>query len=561
MPRSHARITYLFNTILVLLVAATAAVAQSNIPTKLTVSSTQRTVGVREQTELRIQLLDQAGNGIAASYDTTVTLIATRQRDIDTAKRESKGSASFQRNGTLELPGGVNTVQTLLTIQRGHSAAALRFSSQQSGTVRIYAENERLVTGATIIVVVVKTGKATTKPDRRAAAAIFQQASFQESRPAAPAPIAPPAPAAATDYQLEIMKYGEKDAELVKDSKLAGEKEWLRRFMVQLTSGGECSPVAQDVKVHLQTVKGGGEFSEKSFVIPKNNCMYPVEANKVIELRTKSGGDIMVEARAERREGISVRPSVATSFDFPTNIRATKLLVEAVQPMATANGIESIQLRIRPVDAGNNPVRNEDENLEVRHVTLSLVSRALGLKFANGATSIPIKRGEAFIVTSVTSSCPVSGAKIVAGTENGDRQMIWGEQKLEFCFPWTQLGSAMFGGLMFPLMLTLFPGKRREMSFTGGKLTTVSLYVVLGLFLGAMAFALVFFGALGLTEFNFNGIAVTIARLPVHNWLAAIAIGFLGAAMLVKGIPFKGKDEKGEPETGEADGNESPAQA
>ncbi|HLL70448.1 MAG TPA: hypothetical protein VK363_03395 [Pyrinomonadaceae bacterium] len=236
-----------------------------------------------------------------------VTLIATRQKDIDAAKRDSKRNVAFQRNGTLALPGGINTVQTVVTIKQGQSAASLQFSSHQTGSARIYAEKDRLVTGATLIAVIEKTGKAAaTHADRmNDAAALFQQASFQ-------------------------------------------------------------------------------------------------------------------------------------------------------------------------------------------------------------------------------------------------------------------LGSAMLGGLMFPLMLTAFPGKRREQRLAGGRLKMLSIYGVLGLFLGAIAFAVVFFGALGLSEFNFNGIPVTIARLPVHNWLAAIVIGFLGAAMLVKGIPFKGhaQEEHGDdPEGHQSGGGPSPAQA
>lgn len=155
-----------------------------------------------------------------------MTLIATRQKDIDTAKRDGKGTASFQRNGTLALPGGVNTVQTIVTIKKGQSAAALQFSSHQTGSVRIFAENERLVTGATFIAVVVKTGKTASNTRRMAGAAISRQASFQERRPAATAPIAPPTPAnaAAMNYQLKIEDEGKANADLV------GDKKQMRRF-------------------------------------------------------------------------------------------------------------------------------------------------------------------------------------------------------------------------------------------------------------------------------------------------------------------------------------------
>jgi hypothetical protein len=280
------------------------------------------------------------------------------------------------------------------------------------------------------------------------------------------------------------------------------------------------------------------------------------ETDKPIEVRTTSGGNIEVAALPVRRGSISVQAAPVVTFNFPTKIRAAKLQLEAIPLVAMANGIESIKLRIRPVDAGNNPVRNEDEGLEVRNITLSLASRTLGLKFENGATTIPIKKGEAFIETSIISSSPVTGAKVVAEAENGDHRIITGEQKLEFCFPWTQLGGAMLGGLMFPLVLTVFPGKQREQRFSRGKVKMMLIYGVVGLFLGMLAFSVVFFGALGMTEFNFNGLPVTIARLPIHNVLAACAIGFFGGVILATGISIK---ERVQANAGARE--ESPAQA
>lgn len=554
MPRRHALHPYLFSSILFLLVSAAGAhvYAQSNIPTKLVVSSAHRAVGLREQTELRIRLLDQAGNETPATYNLTVNLIATRQKDIDAAKRDGKGNVSVQQQGMLALPGGVNTVQTALTIYEGHSAASLQFSSHQAGPVRIYAENEKLVTGALLIAIVDKSGKASRAGNARDDRAIFMTASFQRTH----TPPAPPAAAAASSlsYQLELAPDGVRDAEL------NGNMEYVHRFSVLLTSDGVYSPAEQDIEVRFRVVRGSGELSQASIIIPKETYIYPSgDSDKPLEVRTKSGGNIEIGAVPVRRGGVSVQAAPVISFDFPTTIRATKLQVEAIPLAAMANGIESIKLRIRPVDAGNNPVRNEDEGLEVRNITLRLASRTLGLKFENGATTIPIKKGESFIETSIISSCPVTGAKVVAEAENGDHRLISGEQKLEFCFPWTQLGGAMFGGLMFPLVLTVFPGKRRERRFEGGKLKMVSIYGLVGLFLGMLAFTIVFFGALGMSEFNFNGIPITIARLPIHNVLAACAIGFFGGVMLATGISINERAQEEEEE--EPGGGESPAQA
>ncbi|HEX8457042.1 MAG TPA: hypothetical protein VF656_07085 [Pyrinomonadaceae bacterium] len=539
---SHAHLCERILTLLAILSAAIVvftndAAAQSNYPTKLGVSSEQRTVGVGQRTELRIRLLDQAGNETAATYDTNVQIIATRQRDIDTAKREGKGSASVQRRGTLALPHGVNTVQTVLTISQGRSAAVLQFSSEQAGPIRIYAENEKLVAGALLIAVVERTGKATSPRDggggaTNAAAALFRLASFQDvpRRAAARTTTAAAATVSAAQYQLQLEPVGEGGT-----PELNADKEYVRKFSVMLLKvGGTYDKAPQDIEVRLRSLSDAGKLSHTAIVIPKNNYMYPSD----IEVRTKKGGHIEVAAMPVGGS-VAVQAAPNIVLNFPTTIRATKLQVQAIPLAAMANGVEAIKLRIRPVDAGNNPVRNEDENLEVRNISLSLASRTLGLRFENGATTIPIKKGEAFIETSIISSCPVAGAKVVAEAENGDHHIISGEQQLEFCFPWTQLGGAMFGGLMFPLVLMVFPGKQREQRFANGRLRMISIYVLTGLFLGALAFALVFFGALGLTEFNFNGIPIIIARLPIHNVLAACAIGFFGGVVLASGIAVK----------------------
>jgi hypothetical protein len=547
MSRRHALTACLFNSLLVLFFAISVN-AQSRLPTKFAVSSAQRSVGLREQIELRIRLLDQTGNEIAAPYNMGVTLIATRQKDIDTAKRDGKGNISVQRNGTLALPGGVNTVQTSITIHEGHSAASLQFSAHQVGPVRIYAENGKLVTGTTIIAIVDKSQRA-SRPVRRDDGAVFMLASMQEAQ-------SPRAAATTALYQLVIEPLGEPEPELIGDV-------YVRRFSVWLMSEGAYRDAPRDIKVRLKVAGGGATLSQELITIRKNTNTYPSgNADQHIEVRTVKGGNIPVAAIPVvpvERDDLSVQEAPTQTFTFPTKIRAVKLQVEASRPAAIANGIESIKLTIRPVDAGNNPVSNREEGLEVRNIRLSLASRALGLKFENGETTIPLKQDDEFIETSVISSSPVAGAVIVAATVNGDQHTITGEQKLEFCFPWMSLGGAMFGGLMFPLVLTVFPGKQREQRFARGKLKMVFIYGLAGLFLGVMAFTVVFFGALGLSEFNFNGIPITIARLPIQNVLAACAIGFFGGVTLAIGFSIK---EHKQAHAGSSNrGNESTAQA
>jgi hypothetical protein len=183
-------------------------------------------------------------------------------------------------------------------------------------------------------------------------------------------------------------------------------------------------------------------------------------------------------------------------------------------------------------------VRNEYEGLKTRNIALRIASPTPGLRFS-GATIIQFNNDDEFVETSVVSSYHVVGAQIVAETLNGDQHWMSGEGKVEFCFPWPQLGGAMFGGLMFPLVLTVFPGKQREQRFDGGKLRMVAIYGMVGLFLGGLAFVLVFFGAFKATEFNFDGMLITIARLPIHSAFASCEIGFFGSIMPASGMACK----------------------
>lgn len=541
MSRRHALRAYLFGSILVLLFAATVN-AQSSLPTKLAVSSAQRSVGVREQTELRIRLLDQTGNEIAAPYNMRVTLIATRQKDIDTAKRDGRGNIGVQDNGKLALPAGVNTVQTGLTIYKGHRVATLQFSSHQAGLIRIYAENERLVTGALFIAVVDRSGKASRTDGRDSGSSsvdggsgkIFRLASFQEThtRPATPHP---PATAAGTvpAYELKI--------ERLNNAVVNDKGEHVDTISVLLMSGGTHPRAPHKLTVRLSVVpSGGAKLSQSEITIPKDNYIYP----KDIEVTVPPGSKIEVEATPVDPKNMTVQPAQPAVFDFSKKIRATKLQVHAGQTKAMANGVQSIKLIVRPVDDGNNPV-NKHEGLEVRNIKLSLDSLTPGPRFENEATTLqikPIKKDDEFVETSIISSRSVVGAKIIATSENADGLSIEGRKELEFYFPWASLGCAMFGGLMSPLLLRYFPGKQREQRFVGDKsekVQQVLKYGLGGLFLGMMAFALIFFDVLGAAEFNFNGIPITLSQFPIDNGLAALAIGFFGTVMLATGISIK----------------------
>jgi hypothetical protein len=298
-----------------------------------------------------------------------------------------------------------------------------------------------------------------------------------------------------------------------------------------LNSGADPVPACEPVDVLLKIESGQGTLSTTSVRIAKGQPM-----SDVIELRTSTGGDVNVSARVVRTGQFSISPAQATC-QFQKGKRATKLLVSAVPSAALANGMEAIQLQVKAVDDGNNPIRAEDEGLSSRDVTFKFEGRAFGLKFDKGITKITIPKGEVAAVVSIFGSSSTVGAKVIAESENGSRKAIMGVTGIEFKFPWWPLGFAMLGGLIVALLRPIILSKRPRQF---DKMRDPAM-CLLGLIIGIILFVLFFYGAGAMSGFKWNGITIDLARLPLQNVVAAFTIGVFGSLLIDAVAFFAGK--------------------
>jgi len=133
-----------------------------------------------------------------------------------------------------------------------------------------------------------------------------------------------------------------------------------------------------------------------------------------------------------------------------------------------------------------------------------------------------IPQGQYFGTIKLYGIRPMSSAQIYAESTNGYRQPIKSDPiTLSFYFPWTQLFCAILGGVVVSMIL-----KRRY-----GK-------AALGVLTGVVLFGLALFGAIAVSGLNWQGLPVTIAKLPTENFFAAFIIGIIGS-MLGEKAPFK----------------------
>jgi hypothetical protein len=494
------RVSILILYFLFSLLGAQPVIAQSysSLPSRIMVSSSARTLKIGQLTEIRITLIDQQGQEVAAVENTPMTLIGTKLKDLSSAKGAAHESRALH-DGLLELPpGGISTVQGSFTIPRGQNGATVRFKSQQSGTIRIFAESEKLVAGSTLIAVLREgTGRSAAQTSA------FQTVSFQEE-------------SALPSYALALEADGSEIPPIIN-------REWVRKINVLLNSNGELVPAVEPIEVRLRIEGGTATLSDTTIIIP------PGEASSApVELRTTVGGEIKVSARAVRKGQLLIA-STLSPIPFPKARQATKLLVDALPPAALANGLEAIQLRVRAVDEGNNPIRAEDEGLSAREVIFRLEGKAFGLKFDKGVTKVTIPKDEVAAVINIFGSSPIDGTKVIAESENGFGIAINGATKVAFSFPWWQLGWAIFGGLLVLPLHELTKSYREGRQHTRTDLVKKG---AKGVFWGGICFILIFFGAAAMDNLNLSGITINLTRLPLHNVVAAFAIGSLGSLLI-----------------------------
>jgi hypothetical protein len=473
-----------------------------NTPTRVKVASKSQTLSVNEVTSLRLALLDQYGKEIAAPGDTKLTLYVTKLQDVDSAKRDP--SAATISKGRLYLPAKSNTVRMTVVIPRGQSALTVEFSSQQPGRLRAFAEGERLVTGVVLISVVGRAAR------NASAQSVFQTVAFQQEPAVAPAP-------------ARLLLTSADGTELPAFNNGASE----RTLNVGLSAADD-SPVRapSDIIVRLEVLSGQAKLTRNLITIKSGQAQN--DEGEAITLSTTVGGPIKVRATAD---GAHPLPRAEETFDFPLSRRATKLDIGASPSEAMANGLDVITIVVRAVDDENNPIPAEVEGLAAREVSVKLVGQTRGLRFVGDVLpTIKIPKGDAGTVVRVVGSCPVVGAQIEASSGNISGRTLIGSCSFSFWFPWQQLGFAMFGGLLFPLI-----DKARRWRHAHGpwlsKLVRIALESLVGALIGGAFFGFVFFGAVAMTELKWGVLPIRLASLPVQSAFGACLIGLLGGAV------------------------------
>lgn len=513
----------LFVSSLLSLFSATHVAAQSysSVAVRISISTPARTLGINQRTDLRVALLDQKSGATPANRDTFINLIATKATDINRAKSDASAAANTRPNGqgggVLTLPAKSNTVQMTIVVRRGQSEVVVPFVSQQSGTVRLYAESERLVTGSALIAVVAQTNRVMRTRARlagRTQTNSFTPVAFQPARTAQPAPDK----IEGVPLQLSLEAEGTDVPPII-------DGEWVRKLSVMLKSGEELVPADEEVSVKLRIDKGAGNLSKWIVTIPKDGVI-----SEVVELHTRTGGDIEVSARLIRR-GAFAPAFVRTVFNFPSTRRATKLLIDAIPLTALANGIQPIKLQVRAVDDDNNPIRSEDEGMDARRVVFSLQGTTLGIRFDNDLTAITIPPNEEVAEVKVFGAYPVAGTKVIAESANSTSGgVLKGSSEIMFLFPWWQLSCAVLGGLIIPLMNRFL--RQQPQPLTPKRIYKYLLESASGGVIGGIFFGLVFFGAVVMNEIKWGGVPLMLTNLPVQNAFAALLIGLIGGEVV-----------------------------
>jgi hypothetical protein len=128
---------------------------------------------------------------------------------------------------------------------------------------------------------------------------------------------------------------------------------------------------------------------------------------------------------------------------------------------------------------------------------------------------------------------------VTALAKNKLGEDIEGFAQIGFHFPWWQLGFGMLGGALVPVAGRLWRArqqKERRRQVLGGALVEACL----GGMVGGVFFGFVFYGAVAITEMNWNGVPVILDRLPVqHSAFAALLIGVIGGGLVSARAPLK----------------------
>jgi len=285
-------------------------------------------------------------------------------------------------------------------------------------------------------------------------------------------------------------------------------------------------PAPTDITVELNVRSGNAAFEPSELTIKKGAARTAGKAR----LTCAPGGPVKFTASAVRVDGIGINKDTK-ELNFPPGIRATRLKLTSHPDSACANGLDPIIITVETLQQYDDreEVRTpEDEGFKAgRPVSFRIEGDARGTSFVseNGTPEITIRKDSGSGSIRLLGRRAASRLKVIATSINGQRESITNSTELivSFSFPWFAFASALFGGMLFPLL------QRKDIASLREKAELVKLFR--GLALGGLFFALALFGAVSTNPQTIESVSVTLARIPTEHPLGALAIGFLGSAL------------------------------
>jgi hypothetical protein len=417
--------------------------ASQQIATKLLVTCDPKTAYAGKIVNVNMGLRDQNGKPMKADEAIPLTITITTLDDLKSAKALNPTPVRMQEDWKATLRNDQNVVQYLSFFPK-EKDQHIRFTSQQTGRLRIFVEGKNMKPAEALLVVLPRTSRLLRRPPT---ASLASPTDRYDNVPLQSGSLIPViwrqegAPSISPSLALEVVPPGT-------DPDTEG-AEMVVPVSVELHSAYDRSMYVQArrlIKVNLRVV-GNAWFKPNQITIPAGESI-----SEPAELRARAEGDFAVTA-ASPPIGATYFKSDTRPITIQQGKHSDKLSLTPRQGSAMANGLDEIIIEVRAIQlkAGDSPVliRIEDESkeMEARTVSFRVSESGTGLRFENGGqTEIP--RGQYFATIRLYGTRPISGAQIVAESTTGSSKSIQSDPlAVSFYFPWMQLICAIIGGI------------------------------------------------------------------------------------------------------------------
>ncbi len=473
---------------------------------RLVVIPAKGTLSSGELIKVRFKLLDRYNNPYPADADLNLTLTMTVLESLETVKKKLVESRlaptqlpSPLSNQILLLPPDKESVQATCLFPRGATELTLRFRSNRTGRIRIFAEASNFTPGSAIVSVI-RMG-ANNRPSESSRSVVSLEPVVWQETPS----IASTSPNNPTEYYLEIVPDG------VTEYADLGSGTLIDHFYIGLNNQDR-QPIRAtqpiDVLLTVNRISASAAFTSRSVRIEKGEA----QTLQPVQLRSYSPGQVKLVAQAISSPEFRVRP-----YELPWNIeplfQATGLALNWDRRSALASGLDGIKITVKPVQMMPNGkerfIRPEEEGLTKRVVHFA-IDQGFGFQFEGGKQIVEIEKDKDYGEIVIYGKRPTNSLKIIARS-SGFSSQAEGETNVSFYWPWLYLLWAALGGLGYRL-LTGFKEK---------------VYLIWGTVIGMIFFCLACWAAITLGKVNLGGWDLELAKIPIENPFAPPIMGFI----------------------------------